>query len=446
MKNHLVIWVDNDAAIGRIPHWGDIIADKSLPSSSFLPQITEIFDKHGLPARYLREYKPRKEDWSDDELRSNLHKMFRIVLKDNRDFPSALLQEMSILPGIKKIEQGSVSFSHVPTFTKSLTTAGSQPSEQIYLDTAHFFTKGHPSVKVAVLDTGVDYSHPEIAHAMEPGKDFVDISGEGAGPASKSLANMKVEDGEGFIGDFKEIDDDPYDEVGHGTHICGIIAAKGTKMEKGVAPRCRIIPVRVLGALKRGNSVVGAGIRHNINNGIKWAVDQGADIINMSLGIKHASGGLPHEEVIKYALDRGVSIVAASGNDGARQRYYPGALPGVIAVGAVDSTDRLAPFSTFGNHVSFVAPGVNIISTFPKHKYSMSSGTSQAAPYVTGVIALLKSYGLKLGIDIKDNHVKYLLKNTADRNGTHLKKIKSGYGRINALDALKLLRYKAGPK
>src|SRR3712207_9142629 len=92
--------------------------------------------------------------------------------------------------------------------------------------------------------------------------------------------------------------------------------------------------VRVLASLRSGDAVQGAGIVDNINVAIKWVVDRGVDVINMSLGIRHTGGGLPHEDVIRYALDRGVSVVAASGNDGTDPKYYPGALPGVVAVGA----------------------------------------------------------------------------------------------------------------
>ena len=116
--------------------------------------------------------------------------------------------------------------------------------------------------------------------------------------------------------------------------------------------------------------------------------------------------------------------------------------PGVIAVGAVDMNDKLAEFSTYGVHVSFVAPGAGIISSYPGDKYSMSSGTSQASPYVAGAIALLKSVALKAGRKLKDNPVKYILKHTSDRLGGQFKDMKSGYGRINLLDAIKLLKYK----
>jgi thermitase len=231
--------------------------------------------------------------------------------------------------------------------------------------------------------------------------------------------------------------------VGHGTHVAGIIAGKGIKIAKGVAPKCKIIPVRVLGAMKQGDTKVGAGLVDNINTGIKWAVDNGAHIINMSLGIKHEGGGLPHEEVINYALKKGVTVIAASGNDGTNDKYYPGALPEVIAVGAIDEMGRTATFSTYGWHVSIVAPGTNIMSAYTNNKYAISSGTSQAAPFVAGVVALLKSYALDFaGVLLKDHQIKYLLKRTADKIDKDIKNERQGFGKLNALDAIKLLKYK----
>ncbi|MEL6866776.1 MAG: S8 family serine peptidase, partial [Bacteroidota bacterium] len=277
-----------------------------------------------------------------------------------------------------------------------------------------------------ILDTGFELDHPEIQHALLPGKDFVDI----------------IDGAQKFIGDFLGPDNQPEDEVGHGTHVAGIIAAKGYRMPIGLVPNCKILPIKVLGALRQGEKVVGAGLVDNINNGIKWAVDQGAEVINMSLGIKHLGGGLPHEEVINYALRKGVTVVAASGNDGQRDKYYPGALPGVIAVGAADDQGAVAAFSTFGGHVSLIAPGVNIYSSFLNKSYVASSGTSQAAPFVAGAIALLKSYALSKERPLGDRQIKYLLKHTSDKVSQQFKDIRAGFGRLNLLDALRLYQYK----
>jgi thermitase len=427
VKNHLIIWIDSDKNMLDIPFWGDLIEKKGLSAERFYPEILSLFNKYKTPVLYSREYKPQSATWSQEEIASGLNRVFRIILKEEMDFPPKLISEISFVPYVTKVKHGEIGVSEMPNrFAETKALQALDPSALILLKEAHAFSTGSPAIKIAVLDTGVDPTHREISHALLPGRDFVDI----------------IDGAEKFIGDYLGYDSDPVDDVGHGTHVCGILAARGLKMTKGVVPSCKIIPVRVLGAMKRGESVVGAGLLDNINTGIKWAVDQGVDVINMSLGIKHEGGGLPHEEVIKYALSKGITIVAASGNDGTKDLYYPGALPGVIAVGAVDNNDQIAGFSTYGAHVSFVAPGTGIISTFPGNKYSMSSGTSQASPYVAGSIALLKSIAKKAGRKLNDNQVKYILKHTSDKMDGQFKGIKSGYGRINLLDAVKLLKHK----
>jgi subtilisin family serine protease len=212
-------------------------------------------------------------------------------------------------------------------------------------------------------------------------------------------------------------------------------------MDEGVCPQCSIMPVRVLATMKSGNKIVGAGIIDNINTGIKWAVDNGADIINMSLGIKHSGGGLPHEDVIKYAISKNVTIVAASGNDGSPEKYYPGALPGVIAVGAVDNSGNVTDFSSYGAEITVVAPGLNIYSSFSNNSYSYASGTSQASPFVCGSIGLMKSYAKQKGKNLSNDTIKYILKHTSDKIDNRLRNEKAGFGLINLADAFRLLNY-----
>ena len=427
MKNHLIIWTSPDKKIDKLPYWGDLIHKKHPQETTFLPEVASVFREYNLPVLYTTEYRPRLKDWSADEVKSGLANIFRIILREDKKIPASLIEKIKLIPYVRKVAPIEIGVARLPRTSGAMALPLLDPSTQIFLKQAHAYTTGSPQIKIAVLDTGVDKDHMEIKDSLLPGMDFVDI----------------IDGAEKFVGDFIGYDSDPDDDVGHGTHVCGILSAIGKKMPKGIAPDCKIIPVRVLGALKsKEGAVVGAGLIDNINNGIKWAVDQQADIINMSLGIRHEGGGLPHEEVIRYALGKGVSIVAASGNDGRRDRYYPSALPGVIAVGAVDRNNQLSSFSTYGSHVSFVAPGTNIVSSYPQNNYSISSGTSQASPYVAGAIALLKSFALKFGKTLKDNQAKYILKNTADRIDGRFKDLKSGYGLINLLDAMKLLKYK----
>jgi subtilisin family serine protease len=298
--------------------------------------------------------------------------------------------------------------------------------ESIGLDEAHDLNRGSNEVIVAVLDTGVETEHRELEGVLLPGYDFVDI----------------LEGADRFIGDHTGADDDASDLVGHGTHVAGIVAGQGQSMPVGVAPACRVLPVRALAAMRRGDERFGAGLVDNINTAVKWAVDQGADIINMSLGVRREGGGLPHAEVVDYARRTGVSIIAASGNDGQRELYYPGALPHVIAVGAADDEGAVAPFSTYNDRVSLVAPGVDIYSSYLDNRYAFASGTSQAAPFVAGAAALLKSFARERGHRLTDGQLKHVLKTTADRIDRSFKHPKGGFGKLNIADALRWLDYR----
>ena len=428
MKPHLIIKCHQPIS-KRIPYWEDILLDKhnvAIASTIALDQL--LMDKYKLPYWLTYNYQANNKTWNSEELKSGLNRVYRLILQQNTSFPKKLIQEIKLLPEIERVEVGGIASTTLPEkhYTSAQSLFPKYRVDNTYLREAHQFTKGDPRIKIAILDTGFETKHPEIAHSMLPGKDFVNII---------NGANQ-------FVGDFLNADDIPEDAVGHGTHVAGIISAKGMNMPIGVAPECKIIPIKVLGALKKGASVVGAGLIDNINNGIKWAVDEGADVINMSLGIKKSGDAIPHEDVIRYALAKGVTIVAATGNDGTEDEYFPGALSGVVAVGASDNNGLVAPFSTYGKHVSLIAPGMNIFSSFLHNGYALSSGTSQASPFVAGAIALLKSFALSKGRTLNDQQIKYLIKHTSDKISNQFKDIRAGFGRINLWDALKLYQHK----
>ena len=209
-------------------------------------------------------------------------------------------------------------------------------------------------VIVAVLDTGVDARHPELQGRVLPGKDFVDPAGDGRS-----------------------------DPNGHGTHVAGVIAATADQNAvTGVAPSVSVLPVRVLGP-------DGVGDDAWLALGIVWAVDNGAQVLNLSVG-----GAVPStllEDSISYALDRGALVVVSAGNDGAfgNQPSYPAAYPAAFAVGATDASDRRSLFSNTGDYLDVAAPGSWIRSTWPGGGYQLLSGTSMAAPFVSGAAAVL---------------------------------------------------------
>jgi thermitase len=430
MKDHIVVKLskrlpDDDL----IPDWLDFIKDKSYSKESLTPEFDRLMRQLGVRFWVASEYKPANdESWKPDEVAAGLDRTYRVILQDDYDLPEDLVQRIQQLPGIEQTRRIDVHEAHLPPpqFATVQSLGVSRSAELIYLPYAHALTRGAPEVHVAVLDTGVNLDHVELEGKLLQGANFVDLEGL---------------DTTGFIGDFMGYDDVPEDEVGHGTHVSGIIAARGIAMDEGVAPECRILPVRVLATMRSGNRLVGAGIVDNINTGIKWAVDAGASIINMSLGVKHTGGGLPHEDVIRYALGKDVTVVAASGNDGTSERYYPGALPGVIAVGAVDNDGLVTPFSSYGANITVVAPGTNIYSSFAHNTYAHASGTSQASPFVAGAIALMKSFALQAGHKLGTQKIVEILRNTSDKVDARLRNERAGYGLLNLADVFKLLAY-----
>lgn len=216
------------------------------------------------------------------------------------------------------------------------------------------YTTGSPAVIIAVLDTGVDLTHPELASKLISGYDFV------------------------------QKDAIPQDEHGHGTHVAGIAAAvtnNGAGIA-GIAWGSEIMPLRVLDA--QGN-----GSYANAAEAIRYAADHGARIINMSIGGSKYSEVL--ESAVIYAAEMGVILVAATGNSGASTVLFPAAFAPVVAVGATDSANEKANFSNSGGAIDVVAPGVSIFSTYPGGQYRFSSGTSMATPMVAGFAALLAS-------------------------------------------------------
>ncbi|MCM4083775.1 S8 family peptidase [Paractinoplanes hotanensis] len=258
-------------------------------------------------------------------------------------------------------------------------------------------------VTVAVLDTGVAGDHPDLAGNVVAGYDAVANANGGA-----------------------------TDPNGHGTHVAGTIAAvtgNGVGIS-GIAPDAKIMPVRVLGAN-------GSGYMSDTAEGIVWAADHGASVINMSLGSRSKVTAVSN--AISYARSKGVVVVAAAGNDRANgsPTNYPAADAGVIGVAATDSADRVGSYSNAGSYVDVAAPGSSILSTYPtalgsKNGYAGMSGTSMASPHVAGVAALLKAAGPTLTPD----QVESALETSAVDLGTKGFDNDFGNGRIDAAAAL----------
>ena len=223
------------------------------------------------------------------------------------------------------------------------------------LDVAELTSRGMTGagVTVAVIDTGVDATHPELKDVVLPGWDAIDPQGDGR-----------------------------KDSNGHGTHVAGIIAAAANSTGgQGLAPGVRILPVRVLGA-------DGSGDDSDVARGVLWAISHGADVINMSLGAPTQNDLLAG--AVKEAHNAGVAVIVSAGNDGllSSPPSYPAANDGAFGVAATDAADKVAYFSTRGSYVKFSAPGVFVLSTWPSGSWQLESGTSMAAPFVSAAVAL----------------------------------------------------------
>jgi len=223
------------------------------------------------------------------------------------------------------------------------------------------FTMGD-GVKVAIIDTGMDYNHADLAANYADGYNSID-------PAKP-----------------------PLDDQGHGTHVSGTIGAvRDAKGVVGVAPKARLYAVKVLDRN-------GSGTFSNIVDGIQWAVDNGMQVINMSLG---GSNGTPALAGAVAAADRaGITVICAAGNDSGPVNY-PAKYPEAVAISASSSADKIASFSSRGTEIALIAPGVSVYSSALGGGYTTMSGTSMAAPHVTGLAALSVAGGADTPAKVK---------------------------------------------
>lgn len=287
--------------------------------------------------------------------------------------------------------------------------------EMVGAQEAWKITKG-AGVTVAVLDTGVDNNHPDLRGAVLNGEDAV---GFGAGPGDEAWAK-------------------------HGTAMAGIIAGRGHGPERGngvlgVAPEANILPVRVLleqgdPQRKKARDTRGGALAE----GIRWATDHGADIINLSLGDDSASAEPDPKEdaAVRYALSKGVVVVASAGNGGEKgdRVSYPAAYPGVIAVTAVDRFGARASFSTRRWYATVSAPGKDVVMADPDTRYYQGWGTSVAAAMVSGIAALVRA----AYPDLSPTQVRQLLADTASDTPAGGRSDALGTGVVDAAAALEV--------
>jgi len=311
------------------------------------------------------------------------------------ELPAPALQRLQRNPRVRFVEPDQVRYVVAQALPWGI--------DRIGADLVWSTTQG-AGVKLAILDTGGDYDHPDLSYAGG-----VNFSG-------------KNKDGSTAPRNWDDVN-------GHGTWTSGIAAARNNTIGVvGVAPAASLYAVKVL-----GNS--GSGWDSDIAQGIDWAIDNGMDVISMSLGGPGYSDAL--SEACQQAWDAGIVVVAAAGNEGdgnpaTEEISYPAAFPSVIAVGATTQTDGLASFSNTGSYLALSAPGVSVYATYKRGKYVTWSGTSASCPHVSGVAALV----LAANPYLSNSQVRALLQGTAEDLGPTGWDAGFGYGLVDAQAAV----------
>ncbi|UPM43317.1 S8 family peptidase [Halocatena salina] len=307
----------------------------------------------------------------------------------------SLKQAVENRGAVKYVEPNT---THRAFYTPNDPQYGDQYADQmVNAPTAWEDTLGDSGVTIAVVDQGIKYDHPDLSGNMasDPGQDFVDGDGD---PYPDNLS----------------------EEI-HGTHVAGIAAA-GVDNGTGVSGigNSTIISGRAL-------SEDGTGSTSDIADAVEWAADQGADVINLSLG----GGGYNQtmKNAVSYATDNGALIVAAAGNSGSQGVSYPAAYSECVAISALDSDGSLASYSQYGTDIELAAPGTDVLSAWTDDGYNRISGTSMATPVVAGIAGLTLAKW-----DLTNSELRSHLKNTAV--DVDLSSDKQGSGRADAGNAV----------
>ncbi|WP_421616784.1 S8 family peptidase [Brevibacillus sp. TJ4] len=410
------------------PHPRVTSQQASIPRINFIEQVKDI--RHSLEKKpHIRtlqhnmkdrshyvehevvvRFHPRPDQKTINQLAASLD------AKIKRDYDKFLILKSNSLTTqqlMKKLAEHPDSVFAEPNY---LLLPNRRPNDTYYIDyqwnlpligmeQSWEISKGSNDVVVAVIDTGLDLSHPEFAGKVIEGYNVLDGSNR------------------------------PEDDNGHGTHVAGVIAAKTNNSDgiAGMSWNSKLMPIKAIGADGSGSAV-------DIAQGIYWATDHGADVINLSVGNYTSSAALL--EACRYAYKNNVVLVAASGNDATDKSSYPAAYDEVLAVAAVDHRRERADFSNFGDYVDVAAPGVDIPSTYIYSDYASLSGTSMACPHVAALASLVRS----VRPEMTSAEVMEHIRNSAVDLGAPGHDALYGHGMINAEQALSQLGQATPPK
>lgn len=360
-----------------------------------------IIVKMKAGAKLERASVSNKSEISDETFDSRLG-LKHIKLK-NPEKLEAVIDELNANPDIEYAE---------PNYVYHAFDLPDASINVAYNDTYYSYQWGIPAIKanqavdlvtasqraskiIAIVDTGVSLTHEDLQGSILAGYDFVNG------------------------------DSSPNDDNGHGTHVAGIAAAIGNNAKgvAGVASGAKILPVKVLDS-------EGSGYTTDIVNGMRYAADNGAKVLNLSLGA-NTSCSRTYQDAINYVRSKGAVVVVASGNSNTAVAS-PANCTGTVSVGSVNSSLVRSSFSNYGSVLDVVAPGESIASTYPNNQYANMSGTSMASPHVAGVAALI----LAANSSLTPDQVETILKQTATDLGAAGRDNYYGSGLVNALAAV----------
>ena len=430
----------------HIPHRADVIAgaataasrlrepsiDRALARSSPSVRVTRVYHA----AKSLGEIGQRHCGYDHDEQELGLSRTFHVEIAPD----ASVLGVVERLRDLDAVEMATpVYLADCPFAAAPASPSAGAPGHEhgdprwghrmIRSGEALAKEAGDPAVILAVVDSGVA-DVVELRGRCRTGMDVVDL---GSADMSRDLH---------LLGDLSRRDHDTHDDMGHGTACASIIAARGLAMPPGVAGLAPVLPLRVLAAAIVADRATptAIGCLPDIDCGFKFAVDLGARVLNLSFGTPETAlreaDPVRHTEMVEYALRRGCVLVAASGNSGDHTRYFPAAAPGVIAVGAVDSTGAPARFTTRGDHVALSAPGVAVCAAGIGGDIVTCSGTSFASPFVAGAVALVLAAANRRGVPLSPYTVRDLLVRSARPFAEHSDATGCGKGILDIAAAL----------
>lgn len=448
MDGRLVLKLKPGEDPSQIASFRDIVRGYATASMNVdggpVDRVVTRFSPRMQVARAYRAAKARGLDesghrgWDDVEIDLGLSRTFRIEVD-----PQVNVNDLvSELRGLEQVETASPYYMCQTPFCIGTKELG-RPHRPGYAHEivgsaqALEMEPGDSALIVAVVDSGVSLLHREFVGRLRPSADLVDLP--------KGLVSRTVE----LFGDTTGRDNSAQDDVGHGTACAGIIGARGINTSPGVAGAAKVLPIRSLaGARIAGrNQVTALGSVMDIDEGMKMAVDLGARVLNLSFGTPRSclrkDDMIPHEEMVLYALSRGCVLVAASGNGGSKNKteYYPAALDGVIAVGAVGPDLRPSSFSTRGVHVDLSAPGERIFTPGLNDSYGIHSGTSFAAPFVAGACALLMARGARRSTPVSAELIRRVLMHSSRPFSPDVDSTGCGMGILDIPAAIRTLDY-----